>query len=52
MGVGDVNGDGRLDLLEKDGWWEQPKSLAGGPVWTFQEFAFNPGSNGGAQMYA
>ena len=24
LGVGDVNGDGRLDVLEKDGWWEQP----------------------------
>ena len=35
MGVGDVNGDGRTDLLEKDGWWEQPASLAGDPVWRF-----------------
>src|SRR6266487_3468476 len=52
MGVGDVNGDGKLDLLEKEGWWEQPKSLAGDPVWTFHKFAFNPNSNGGAQMYA
>jgi hypothetical protein len=52
MGVGDVNGDRRLDLLEKDGWWEQPKSLAGDPVWTFHPFAFNPNSHGGAQMYA
>ncbi len=23
-GVGDINGDGRLDLLLNDGWWEQP----------------------------
>jgi len=52
MGVGDVNGDGRMDLLEKDGWWEQPKSLKGDPLWTFHEFAFTPGSHGGAQMYA
>jgi hypothetical protein len=49
MGVGDVNGDGRLDLLEKDGWWEQPKSLANDPVWTFHKFPFG---TGGAQMYA
>ncbi len=49
MGVGDVNGDGRTDLLEKDGWWEQPKSLAGDPVWTFHPFKFG---TGGAQMYA
>jgi hypothetical protein len=52
MGVGDVNGDRRLDVLEKDGWWEQPKSLAGDPVWTYHKFAFNPNSHGGAQMYA
>lgn len=44
LGVGDVNGDGRKDLLEKDGWWEQPKSLAGDPLWTFHAFAFAPGS--------
>ena len=50
MGVGDVNGDGRMDLLEKTGWWEQPKSLAGDPVWTYHKFEFTP--IGGAQMYA
>ena len=49
MGVGDINGDGRLDLLEKDGWWEQPASLAGDPVWTFHKQSFGAG---GAQMYA
>ena len=52
MGVGDVNGDGRMDLLEKDGWWEQPKSLENDPVWQFHKFDFTPGSHGGAQMYA
>lgn len=50
MGVGDVNGDGRNDLLEKSGWWEQPQSLAGDPGWTYHKFAFTP--IGGAQMYA
>ncbi|MBX3733463.1 MAG: VCBS repeat-containing protein [Verrucomicrobiae bacterium] len=49
LGVGDVNGDGRGDLLEKDGWWEQPASLAGDPVWTFHPWTFGVG---GAQMYA
>ena len=49
LGVGDVNGDGRLDLLEKDGWWEQPASLAGDPVWTFHR---QPMGSGGSQMYA
>jgi hypothetical protein len=49
MGVGDVNGDGRLDLLEKDGWWEQPASLAGDPVWLLHK---QPFGHGGSQMYA
>ena len=49
MGVGDVNGDGRKDLLEKDGWWEQPASLAGDPVWKFHKQAMG---GGGSQMYA
>ena len=49
MGVGDVNGDGRLDLLEKDGWWEQPASLEGDPEWTFHAAPFG---KGGSQMYA
>ena len=50
MGVGDVNGDGKMDLLEKDGWWEQPASLSGDPLWTFHKFQFTP--VGGSQMYA
>ena len=49
IGLGDVNGDGRLDFLEANGWWEQPASLAKDPVWTFHAQAFGPG---GAQMYA
>lgn len=49
LGVGDVNGDGRVDLMEAKGWWEQPERLAGDPVWKFHPFAF---ANGGAQMYA
>ena len=49
MGVGDVNGDGRMDLLEKDGWWEQPSSLEGDPIWAFHKWPFG---TGGSQMYA
>ena len=50
LGFGDVNGDGRNDILEKDGWWEQPASLAGDPAWKKHAVAFAPG-RGGAQMY-
>lgn len=49
LGFGDVNGDGRVDLIEKDGWWEQPPSLEGEPLWTKHEFNFG---KGGAQMFA
>ena len=56
LGVGDVNGDGRPDLLEKDGWWEQPASLADSPVWKHHPANFCPPDPGvpvgGAQMYA
>jgi hypothetical protein len=48
LGVGDVNGDGKMDILEKDGWWEQPKDLAGDPVWVKHDVKFG---GGGAQMH-
>lgn len=48
MGVGDVNGDGLMDILEKDSWWEQPANLAGDPVWKRHKFPFS--AKGGAQM--
>jgi hypothetical protein len=50
MGYGDVNGDGKNDLLEKDGWWEQPKSLEGDPEW--KKHPFNFSGPGGAHMFA
>ena len=31
LGAGDVNGDGRLDLICTDGWWEQPAKDGGEP---------------------
>lgn len=50
IGFGDLNGDGRKDLLEQNGWWEQPASLAGDPLWTFHPVPFAPGP-GAAQMW-
>ena len=53
MGVGDVNGDGKMDIMEKNGWWEQPASLEGHPLWKHHPVAFShPRMEGGAQMYA
>ncbi len=57
IGTGDVNGDQRLDLLEKNGWWEQPEKLdgdpqsGGHPQWKKHEVNFAPG-HGSAQMFA
>ena len=51
IGAGDVNGDKRLDLLEKNGWWEQPEKLDGDPQWKFHSVPFAAG-HGSAQMYA
>ena len=48
MGVGDVNGDGRQDVLEKNGWYEQPGADAKTEFWTFHEVPF--AEAGGAQM--
>ncbi len=41
VGAGDINGDGRMDLLEAVGWWEQPADAQSGKAWTFhpQQFA-------------
>jgi hypothetical protein len=50
LGFGDINGDGKNDILEKDGWWEQPASLDKDPEWKQHKFAFAAG-RGAAQMY-
>lgn len=50
LGVGDVNGDGRLDLLAKTGWYEQPETLADDKRWAFHPVTF--ATRGGAEMYA
>ena len=49
IGYGDVNGDGRADILESKGWWEQPAKWDGTTPWTFHPAEFG---GGGAQMYA
>jgi len=40
MGVGDILGNGRMDILNSDGWWEQPPAGTPG-LWKFhpQKFA-------------
>ncbi|GAA4305284.1 FG-GAP-like repeat-containing protein [Compostibacter hankyongensis] len=47
LGLGDMNGDGRKDVIIKDGWWEAPENRQQ-PHWTF-----HPADLGGdcSQMY-
>ena len=48
MGVGDVNGDGRVDVLHAHGWWEQPASGTTGP-WKFHAQEFGGGEGTGME---
>ncbi|MEZ6102426.1 MAG: c-type cytochrome [Pirellulaceae bacterium] len=54
LGVGDVNGDGRMDVLTQNGWYQQPVSVGNGgvddPLWDFHPVKFAP--IGGADMFA
>ena len=47
FGYGDVNGDGKTDLMTKNGWWEQTEP---GQLWKAHPFVFT--GKGGAQMCA
>lgn len=50
-GFGDINGDGRPDILEKNGWWEQPANYRSGNEWKLHQVPFAPqGLRGGSQM--
>ncbi|MCG8651667.1 MAG: VCBS repeat-containing protein, partial [Pirellulales bacterium] len=51
LGVGDVNGDGRNDVLFKDGWFEQPEKNVNTSRWMRHETSFS-NAGGGAEMYA
>lgn len=51
LGAGDINGDGLPDIVERSGWWEQPKNWDRSSLWKNHQYPFSPG-RGGAQMYA
>jgi len=55
IGVGDINGDGRMDLVNCYGWWEQPPKGSSQKLWTYHPQAFgrwgaSQGGPGGAEI--
>ena len=40
LGVGDINGDGKLDVINPNGWWEQPKDGPDKGPWKYHPEAF------------
>lgn len=50
LGVGDVNGDGRLDIIHKDGWFEQPAGNPSAGRWHYHRVPLS-NSYGGADMF-
>jgi hypothetical protein len=51
LGVGDVDGDGRNDIITADGWFQQPKDDPETSRWTFHEAKLT-NAYGGAEMHA
>ncbi|MDB4925348.1 FG-GAP-like repeat-containing protein [Mucilaginibacter sp.] len=41
IGVGDINGDGRIDIINPNGWWEQPAKGLDTGVWKYHPEVFS-----------
>src|SRR5260221_8077670 len=51
LGVGDVDGDGLLDVVERSGWWRQVAAVPpANPSWERHEVDFGLSGTGGGQM--
>jgi hypothetical protein len=55
LGAGDINGDGKMDIINPYGWWEQPAGGAAQTPWKYHvaklaEWPRAGGGPGGAEM--
>jgi hypothetical protein len=41
IGAGDINGDGKMDIVNAYGWWEQPKAGPASGPWKYHAQAFS-----------
>lgn len=51
LGIGDINNDGKMDIIHAKGWIEQPQKNPATSRWTMHDVSFS-NSYGGAEMYA
>jgi hypothetical protein len=50
IGAGDINGDGKPDIIAPHGWWEQPAADVTRTPWTFHQGAFGRNGNAGGNI--
>jgi hypothetical protein len=54
IGAGDINGDGKMDIVNAYGWWEQPAAGPASGLWKYHPQAFSRwtarASEGGGEM--
>jgi hypothetical protein len=54
IGAGDINGDGKMDIVNAYGWWEQPAAGPASGLWKYHPQAFarwtGRASEGGGEM--
>ena len=53
IGIGDVNNDGRMDMLAPHGWFEQPSNAKDAKEWVYHKAQFSSGEkHAGSNMFA